>query len=278
MFNSMVLEVALGLFFIYFLVASICSAIQECIATWLGWRAKDLENAITMMIGDDATKRLYDHALVTKATKPQHLDPKVFAHAVLDMHARATAADPSTVAVASPKAGDPSLSRAINAIGTSTGSTDVQALIDGLEHWYSSIMVRVSGQYKRNSQVVIFLVAIVVTCLLNIDSIAIGNMLASNSTVRQSVAAVAEKQVQQGQGSGKPSTLAVVSSDVRNLEALQIPFGWSWKGSLSQDPSIWARKSGGLAISILAATMGAPFWFDLLNKLVNVRSSGQKPS
>jgi len=36
-------------------------------------------------------------------------------------------------------------------------------------------------------------------------------------------------------------------------------------------------KLGGLATTIAAVALGAPFWFDLLNKIVNLRLSGQKP-
>jgi hypothetical protein len=36
-------------------------------------------------------------------------------------------------------------------------------------------------------------------------------------------------------------------------------------------------KFTGLLISTLAVSMGAPFWFDLLNKLVNVRLAGKRP-
>ena len=36
-------------------------------------------------------------------------------------------------------------------------------------------------------------------------------------------------------------------------------------------------KFTGLLISILAVSMGAPFWFDVLNKLVNVRLVGKRP-
>jgi hypothetical protein len=41
--------------------------------------------------------------------------------------------------------------------------------------------------------------------------------------------------------------------------------------------SFGLRKLMGLALTAIAASMGAPFWFDLLNKLVNVRSAGIKP-
>ena len=36
-------------------------------------------------------------------------------------------------------------------------------------------------------------------------------------------------------------------------------------------------KITGLLATILAIMMGAPFWFDLLNKISNMRSTGAKP-
>ena len=37
-------------------------------------------------------------------------------------------------------------------------------------------------------------------------------------------------------------------------------------------------KITGLLATILAIMMGAPFWFDMLNKISNLRSTGAKPS
>ena len=34
----------------------------------------------------------------------------------------------------------------------------------------------------------------------------------------------------------------------------------------------------GFFVTALAISLGAPFWFDLLRKLVNIRSAGNKPS
>jgi hypothetical protein len=42
---------------------------------------------------------------------------------------------------------------------------------------------------------------------------------------------------------------------------------WLWLGS----------KLLGLLITALAVSLGAPFWFDLLNKVMNIRGTGQKP-
>ena len=40
----------------------------------------------------------------------------------------------------------------------------------------------------------------------------------------------------------------------------------------------WLLKLFGLLVSGVAAAQGAPFWFDILKKVVNIRSSGASPS
>jgi len=37
-------------------------------------------------------------------------------------------------------------------------------------------------------------------------------------------------------------------------------------------------KIGGLLVTAFALSFGAPFWFDLLNRLVNLRAAGKKPA
>jgi hypothetical protein len=40
----------------------------------------------------------------------------------------------------------------------------------------------------------------------------------------------------------------------------------------------WFVKLLGLALTVAAASVGAPFWFDTLNRLVNLRNTGKKPA
>src|SRR5688500_14020798 len=46
------LDVAIGLFFLYFLMSTVCSAIHEFIAGIFGWRAKNLQVAIHRLLVD----------------------------------------------------------------------------------------------------------------------------------------------------------------------------------------------------------------------------------
>jgi hypothetical protein len=73
-------------------------------------------------------------------------------------------------------------------------------------------------------------------------------------------------------------------SEAKNeLESLGLPIGWAngW-GAPRQDNmqnrrfEVWNHLFGplfGWLLTALAATMGAPFWFDLLNKVMVIRST-----
>jgi len=52
---------------------------------------------------------------------------------------------------------------------------------------------------------------------------------------------------------------------------------WFLYISQSDDPLGWLFKVVGLLLTAFAVSQGAPFWFDTLNKLVNVRSTGDPP-
>jgi hypothetical protein len=60
-----------------------------------------------------------------------------------------------------------------------------------------------------------------------------------------------------------------------------IPLGWNGRVFLTVEDkfSFWLvlSKLAGLAMTILAIMMGAPFWFDVLNKISNMRRARSKP-
>jgi hypothetical protein len=51
------LDVAIGLAFLFFLLSTACSAINEAIAALLGWRAKTLEDGLARMLGDPKRRK-----------------------------------------------------------------------------------------------------------------------------------------------------------------------------------------------------------------------------
>ncbi|MBK9928241.1 MAG: hypothetical protein IPP66_23500 [Anaerolineales bacterium] len=60
-----IIQVAIGIIFVWVILAVITSQIQEWIASGLAWRASMLENAIEQMLGNPEVKnKLYNHPLI----------------------------------------------------------------------------------------------------------------------------------------------------------------------------------------------------------------------
>lgn len=72
-----------------------------------------------------------------------------------------------------------------------------------------------------------------------------------------------------------------IQQSVIYLKSTGIPIGWTCdnipQGSCWE--FIWELliKIIGIAITAFALSLGAPFWFDLINKIVNIRGTGKKP-
>jgi hypothetical protein len=107
MFSSQVLEVAIGLIFIYLVISTVSSGIKELIARVLDMRANDLEGAIRGMLAEPAdsknsitSKLLQNHLIsstVQPGSKPSYVSSRNFALALFDVIAPAKAAQTTTV-------------------------------------------------------------------------------------------------------------------------------------------------------------------------------------
>jgi hypothetical protein len=176
-----------------------------------------------------------------------------------------------------------------------------------LETYYNDYMDRLAGVYKRRAHLWAFWIGLVIAIAVNIDSINIMQHLWREPTLRQSIVAQAQSSV--NQGSSTTETINV--SDLQGkLSGLSIPIGWvrvTDIGKCSYFPSTditdedrfgWfipkvvcfspsseadAKSSSlftwlvGVLITGAATAQGAPFWFQILGKLVNMRSTGVKP-
>jgi hypothetical protein len=152
-------------------------------------------------------------------------------------------------------------------------------------------MDRVSVWYKRYVHRIILVISIVLVACLNVDSINIAQVLWRLPTERLAVATAAARQAGPGDGAGQNADQVV-----RSISALKLPLGWtpphittvSPAGAksvvVSTDPqhvplgaASWLIKLLGLLLTVLALSLGAPFWFDALTRLASLRQSGPKP-
>jgi hypothetical protein len=64
----------------------------------------------------------------------------------------------------------------------------------------------------------------------------------------------------------------------------KLQFGWPdarWRDAQSDEAQLkpwqrWGRKALGLLVTVCAVALGAPFWFQMLEKLAGLRGAGKK--
>jgi hypothetical protein len=148
---------------------------------------------------------------------------------------------------------------------------DVAKLQNSLEDWYNSAMDRVSGWYKYHTQKVLLLIGVVLAVFLNADTVRIVKQLSTDSTLRQSIVAAAQSAKTPDSAGGQPieQQIQKAKEQVSQIENLGIPLGWP-KGFLS---AVTPEVILGWLLTAIAVSLGAPFWFDILNKIMVVRST-----
>ena len=311
MFNSGILDVVVSLIFIYLILSLVCTAVNEAIEARLKKRAATLEQGIREMLSDDDgtgfASDLYNHPLIyslfrgkydpkgSKKHLPSYIPAKNFARALTDIVL--TKSDSPDNSIASFKQAISSLENArvrgaLLALVNETG-TDIDKARKNIEDWYDSGMDRVSGWYKRYVQAITLTVAFLMVTVLNVDTIDIATRLSYDSTMRQSLVAAAQEYAKPSSTTQSTSlqTVAQETGDCtkvdtpecrvkRNLDQIQqlgLPLGWQREAfpsfSLPDFLPFWLSKILGLAITAFAVSLGAPFWFDMLNKIMVVRST-----
>ncbi|MBE9181021.1 hypothetical protein IQ268_20895 [Oculatella sp. LEGE 06141] len=181
-----------------------------------------------------------------------------------------------------------------------------------VEHWFDRSMDRASGVYKRNAKGVTFLIGLLVAAIANADTFHMVSRLSSDNTLQ---AAVASSASQISLSAGQIDQ--VKREVDRALADISLPIGWTSSTlcrqsglvpSASQNNVLLLhqldlqqacvplepeqaeaipggdqriafvlKRLPGWILSAVAIGMGAPFWFQLLNTVLNVRNTGKKP-
>lgn len=295
--NSTILDVGIGLVFIYLLLAIICTTSNEWIVGWLGLRSKTLANAIRQLLDQqkgsgDPTRsfleQFYSHPLISGmmtpgGAHPSYLPSRTFAAAVMDI---ATIRKPGVISFADLDAGikdlpDGDVKTALSALIQNVPN-DLNRAQKNIEQWFDDTMDRASGWYKRRTQLVTILIAVLLAAATNADTVKITRTLWKSPTLRVALVEKAKNRTESPQSAVeyndknnplKPS----IKPTKDELDALQVVLGWSdaeWRGS---DGKAWLERVLGWILTIVAVSLGAPFWFDLLGKFMNMRNAGKKP-
>jgi len=254
------------------------------------------------------TALVFDHPLLRAMMQPKqsasgermrlppYVPAEMFSRALLDT---LVPADENPLTLARIRDAITSLDESLPARQALLGLADqargnLEEFRNDLEYWYDAQMDRVSGWYKRWAKRWIIVVAALICLAGNIDAYAIASTLYRDPALRTAVVG----QVQQGErcaaipGGQPQDQTSCVRDLVKAIDGTGRALFWpddcpsslsACVARLGDDPqdrpgvTDWLLKLLGLAITTAAAAMGAPFWFDALNRLVNLRSTGKRP-
>ncbi|MDP3295853.1 MAG: hypothetical protein Q8M37_14100 [Nevskia sp.] len=172
-----------------------------------------------------------------------------------------------------------------------------------LATYFDESMERVTGWYRRHVQLVLLAIGAALAIALNADTLNIVRSLSQDDALRAKIVAAAIGVQGEGQAAA-PVCKALtadcerqlaqqVSSQLALANTLGLPLGWDLgrdgMGLPACIPAAGDQACGGgraiasglllviskilgLSLTALATTLGAPFWFELLNRLIQARN------
>lgn len=179
-----------------------------------------------------------------------------------------------------------------------------------IENWYNAAMDRASGWYKKYTQGILLAIGLVLAILFNVDTIRVARSLWTDRDVRQGMVDAASQYVknhpnvttadgQKAQSETSFNETALRQNLQQTAQEFQevadsslLPVGWKrgtwtvrrnnliqhtrqsiWNGlKRSVDVDTWQLLLGWI-LTAAAISLGAPFWFDTLNKFMVVRGT-----
>lgn len=333
-----ILEVAIGLVFVWLVISVATMEVQNRISQKMGWRASHLEKSILSMLKDKTLlNRFYDHPLIKEliikdkngnvvldkkgnALRPNYIPNPFFATAALEVIMNAGRGDKDIVVEnlsitemtenfkAMVEMNNvlpyvfPNMEKAMDGIKKGTIEFDnmVADYRKNIEGWFDNVMSQSSSWFKIHSQWMAFWIGLTIAVFMNIDTIYVAQKLWQEPTARAVIVAQAQAQVQ---SETPPENISFSTA-----RSLNFPIGWTttplesnscnWIGitnyqfvirsagkclsvtSLPAFNNIWGIlvKIFGFLLTAAAAAQGAPFWFDILRKLVGIKQQSAPSS
>lgn len=312
MFGMESLDVMIGIITVYLIYALACTAIVEAYSAVRDVRSKNLEVALKeflhgqMVDGSQFVAAFFAHPIVQTLSvgehgRPSYITPEIVGQVVASL--------------INAKEGDSPLKTGINQLPGTIRNNRIKGLLDALygetgedlsafrkliENHYDEAMDRASGWYKRKTQLYALVISAFLVIFSNVDTVSLANSLSSNPAARAKMVELAQKTLDAAKTTDSPPKTAVpgaydkqcsapainardrveqaaatLTKANAKLTSAGIQLGWS--GDYPDSPGAAISKIFGLLVSILAISLGAPFWFDILNRVMQVRAAGASP-
>lgn len=309
------LDVAIGLSLIYLGSSLFVTVVNEYIASTFELRGKELSRHLSELLGplEEAAKSnpafrvLLDQRLNVRS----YVDPNVLAQVIV---ACLSATAPLGVAQGTPPAGaapttglGPDLMHAIAGLPDSriksvlwtlaqSAKNDVEKLVTATSLWVDRSLTVLGESYKRQMQWITLALGLVIAVGFNIDTVQVVSRLYLDKQLREQVVTVADQytkeltpaliaacsQAPHGDAAAAPNCAAVHSLvdavASRSKTFGDLPIGWQTTKLCDVFAKGFPQRLLGWLLTAIAISLGAPFWFDLLNRFVNLRHTIERPT
>ena len=292
------LQVVIGLVFVLLLLSLLATTVMELLASFLALRGKNLEKALRNMLAySDVDEKLLaafkENSLYKQLgskygksrRSPSYINDETFQSILMDIILKGEGVEKLDAKI--DELPDEDLKNVLKQF-LREADNNVDEFKLKVQGWYNNVMDRASGWYKRYTQKILVGVGFLIAIIFNADTLAIYERLESDPDTLQKVVALAEDFASNDNalaeaapgGQDFESSLASLKGLVDDqIESVRSPLGLGWKNVVWEEVDWYVvlTKLMGWIVTALAISLGAPFWFDLLRKLVNLRSSGNKP-
>lgn len=286
------IEVVIGLILIILFYSLLATIVMELLSNYLALRGKHLEKVLRNMLssqGEEGTvfKKFLENPLYQqlsgkvygKNTPPSYLSSQSF-RSIL-MKVLDSQENGHNIKMSIDELPDHELKKVLQQL-MEDANFKVSTFKDKIEHWYDDIMDRASGWYKRHIQKFLLVVGLAIALIFNADTLAIyASLVSSSETDLNNLVSLAETiSNRENVGASAEINQEVYDLIETNLQDLKDPLSIGWTGfkPAALGWRDWMFKIFGWLVTALCISKGAPFWFDLLRKAVNIRDSGNIPT
>lgn len=269
---NLALEVCIGLAAIFTLFSLLCTTVNEALASVLRLRSANLSQELNGIIGDKAFADEFwknpllrslerPHLLQSVGVKPERITSHTFVTALFDT--LTTKENPDQPLL--DKISDNSILKKVIQELKSDVTEGSQELRTRMALWFDEVMAQVSESYARRMRLLSFLVALALAVAANIDAVGLTKSLAQDEDIRAALVAQSDLFDE-----GNIVDVAALYERLDNLPPA-LPIGWCRNDQEDCYVEVGFVKLLGWLITALTATLGAPFWFDLIRRAKRVR-------
>lgn len=287
------LNIVIGLVFVLLLFSLLTSTVMEVLASLLALRGKHLRQTLETML-DEKSGEFFNHPLFQQLryvssrrvrlsvhNLPTKLSKETFTAILQDILPKSSQG--KSIKLEALKEGG--IRDILEFLARQDGG-NTAIFKDKVGFWFDEIMNRASEWYKGNIKWWLFGVGFGLALIFNVDTIQIYQTISANAVLQQNILNMANEFVKKNDTIGGPNlelsvqeSVARLDSSFKQIEPVRSALGLGWSADEGKNLPWWLIKFAGLLLTGISVTFGAPFWFEILKKLLALGRGGtpEKP-